>query len=282
MSYTAEICRDNPTCFLFLVDQSGSMAAPFGAESGKTKAQGVADAINRLLQSLIMRCTKGHDVLDRYHVGVVGYGEEVGLGFTGELSGEILQPISRINRHPLRIEQRRKKVDDGAGGLVEQTVKFPVWFEPAARGKTLMCGAIQAAQEVLAAFIGQHANCFPPIVINVTDGKATDGDPEPLAASLRGMTSTDGNVLLFNVHISERGERPLLFPATDDNLPDEYARLLFRMSSVFPREMRVQSTIQEEATLGDGARGFAFNADFASVVRFLEIGTREDFRGARG
>ena len=63
-------------------------SAPFGAESGKTKAQGVADAINRLLQSLIMRCTKGHDVLDRYHIGVVGYGEEIGLGFTGDLAGE--------------------------------------------------------------------------------------------------------------------------------------------------------------------------------------------------
>ena len=183
MSYTAEICRDNPTCFLFLVDQSGSMAAPFGAESGKTKAQGVADAINRLLQSLVMRCTKGHDVLDRYHIGVVGYGEEIGLGFTGDLAGEVLQPISQINEHPLRVEERRKKMDDGAGGLVEQTVKFPVWFEPVARGKTLMCGAIQAAQEVIREFVNQHPNCFPPIVINVTDGKATDGDPEPLAAA---------------------------------------------------------------------------------------------------
>ncbi|MFZ1933163.1 MAG: vWA domain-containing protein [Thermoguttaceae bacterium] len=282
MSYTAEICRDNPTCFLFLVDQSGSMAAPFGAESGKTKAQGVADAINRLLQSLVMRCTKGHDVLDRYHIGVVGYGEEIGLGFTGDLAGEVLQPISQINEHPLRVEERRKKMDDGAGGLVEQTVKFPVWFEPVARGKTLMCGAIQAAQEVIREFVNQHPNCFPPIVINVTDGKATDGDPEPLAAALGGMTSSDGNVLFFNVHISERDERPILFPAGDDNLPDEYARLLFRMSSVFPPEMRKQGTIQEETTLIEGARGFAFNADFASVVRFLEIGTREDFRSPGG
>ena len=59
MPYEAEISRVNPTCFLFLVDQSGSMAEPFGGESGKTKAQGVADAINRLFQTLVSRCRQG-------------------------------------------------------------------------------------------------------------------------------------------------------------------------------------------------------------------------------
>ena len=59
MPYTAEISRVNPTCFLFLVDQSGSMAERFGGESGKTKAQGVADAINRLFETLVTRCSKG-------------------------------------------------------------------------------------------------------------------------------------------------------------------------------------------------------------------------------
>ena len=53
MTYSAEISRVNPTCFLFLIDQSGSMAESWGGESGKTKAQGVADAINRLLQTLV-------------------------------------------------------------------------------------------------------------------------------------------------------------------------------------------------------------------------------------
>ncbi len=49
MAYTAEISRANPTCFLLLVDQSGSMAQGFGGESGKSKAEGVAEAVNRLL-----------------------------------------------------------------------------------------------------------------------------------------------------------------------------------------------------------------------------------------
>ena len=34
MSYTAEISRINPGCFLFLVDQSGSMSGALGGQPG--------------------------------------------------------------------------------------------------------------------------------------------------------------------------------------------------------------------------------------------------------
>jgi hypothetical protein len=55
MPYTAEISRANPSCFLFLIDQSGSMADPFGGGAARRKADGVADAINRLLQNLVIK-----------------------------------------------------------------------------------------------------------------------------------------------------------------------------------------------------------------------------------
>ena len=55
MPYTAEVSRSNPSCFLFLIDQSGSMEDPFGGEAGRTKAEGLADAINRLLRDPFLR-----------------------------------------------------------------------------------------------------------------------------------------------------------------------------------------------------------------------------------
>jgi len=45
MPYSAEISRANPTCLLFLVDQSSSMLEPFGAQPDKQKAEGVAQGI---------------------------------------------------------------------------------------------------------------------------------------------------------------------------------------------------------------------------------------------
>ena len=58
MSYEAEISVENPGCFLFLIDQSGSMADRIAdKKGGKTKAQGVADAINDLLNDLVIKCS---------------------------------------------------------------------------------------------------------------------------------------------------------------------------------------------------------------------------------
>ena len=274
MAYTAEISRASPTCFLLLVDQSGSMAEPFGGEAGKSKAECVAEAVNRLLQTLVARCAKGENILDRYYVGVIGYGGEVRLGFSIDaLAGGVLQPISRIGASPLRIENRIHPVDNGAGGSRDQHIRFPVWFEPRALGKTPMCSALRAARNVLSGFVGQYPGCFPPIIINISDGAVTDGVFEPEALALWSLKSDDGNVLLFNVHLSARGEKPILFPSHNLDLPDDYARRLFSMSSPLPPQMLRQARIRE-TTLTEGARGFAFNADLASVVMFLDIGTR--------
>ncbi len=274
MAYTAEISRTNPTCFLLLVDQSGSMAEPFGADSGKSKAQGVAEAVNRLLQTLVARCAKGEHILDRYHVGVIGYGGEVRLGFPVDgLAGEVLQPVSRIGACPLRIEDRHERIADGAGGWRDRRVKFPVWFEPNAQGKTPMCAALRAGQDVLGGFLRRYPRCFPPVVINVSDGAATDGPFESEALAIWRLASEDGSVLLFNIHISAKGDKPILFPNEDLGLPDDYARRLFSVASRLPAPMLRQAGVLE-ASLAEGARGFAFNADLASVIMFLDVGTR--------
>src|SRR6266436_1197956 len=171
MPYTAEISRTNPSCFLFLIDQSGSMAETFGAQPDKKKAEEVATAINRLLQTLVLRCAKGHEVLNRFHVGVIGYGHTtVGSAFGGALAGQTLVPIAKVAANPLRVELRTKKVDDGSGGLTEQQSKFPVWLDPVANGQTPMCRAFDLAWNSINDFVGQYPDCFPPIVINITDG----------------------------------------------------------------------------------------------------------------
>src|SRR5450755_4489879 len=128
MPYNAELSRTNPTCFLFLIDQSSSMAEPFGAQPEKSKAQGVADAINRLLQNLVLKCAKSDGIRDYFHIGVIGYGADVKPILAGTSSSRYLLPISAIAGAPLRVEQRKRLVNDGSGGLVEQSSRFPIWF----------------------------------------------------------------------------------------------------------------------------------------------------------
>ena len=272
MPYSAEISRVNPSCFLFLIDQSGSMSDPFGGQSGKQKAEGVSDAINRLLQNLVIKCAKSEGVRDYFHVGVIGYGSQVVPALGGALAGRPLVPISEVANSPIRVEQRTKKVDDGAGGLVDQSIKFPIWFEPIAEGTTPMREALELARNTVADFISRTPNCYPPIVVNITDGEA-NRDPEPAAASVRDLASSDGGVLLFNAHISSKAGAAVEFPSGETELADDYARLLFRMSSVLPPTMR-ELARREGFKAEDGARGFVFNADLVGVIRFLDIGTR--------
>jgi hypothetical protein len=280
MPYAAEISRSNPTCFLFLIDQSKSMAGPLGGNAARSKADAVAESINQLLYTLVLRCVWGQKVLDRFHVGVIGYGRQVEGALGGALAGRDMVPVSEVAARPLRVEQRTTQVEDGRGGRVDQVVKVPVWFEPAADGKTPMCDGLERACLLLAGFLAEHPACYPPLVINISDGEASDGDPEIPAGKLKNLSSDDGPVLLFNAHLSSRTETPLEFPDNEEALPDRHARRLFRMSSPLPPAMHSPAR-QAGVAVTARSRGFVFNANLASVVRFLDIGTRVDPKNLR-
>jgi hypothetical protein len=272
MPYSAEISRLNPGCFLILIDQSGSMADA-QASSGVQKAQGASDALNRLLADLVIRCTKQEGVRDYFDVGVIGYGQDVQPALAGALAGRDLVPISEIADLPSRVEERVRRESDGAGGLVDVPTRLPVWLEPVANGGTPMCEALNMARSALNGWIGAHQTCFPPIVINMTDGEATDGDPLSPAQELMGLKTDDGQLLLFNCHISSHKAQPVLYPDSESGLVDDYAKLLFRMSSTLPERIRAIAA-QEEHVITESSRGFVFNADIADLVKFLDIGTR--------
>ena len=271
MSYTAEISRSNPACFLFLIDQSGSMDDPFGASSGR-KADHVADAVNKCLQNLVLRCAKP-EIRDYFHVGVIGYGETVGSAFSGPHQGKDFVPISEIGQSPASIEERTQKISDGAGGLVDQNIKFPTWFKPIANGPTPMCQALKSAESIIVNWLNNHHDSFPPVIINISDGEPTDGNPSPIAEGIKMLSSSDGNVLLFNLHLSSQKAHPIQFPDSAELLPDTHARLLFDMSSVLPENIMLEAQ-NDGCNVTEQSKGFVFNSGIDDVIKFLDIGTR--------
>ena len=273
MPYSAEISRANPSCFVFLIDQSGSMENPLPGAQGLRKADGVADAINRLLQNLVIKCARGEGVRNFYEVAVIGYGEAVDHAFSGPLSGRQLVPLSDIATQPARIEERRRVSGNSNGTKTEHLVKFPIWFEPRAKGVTPMGEAIQSTVDLLTPWIASHRRSYPPIVINISDGAATDTGPVPQARALRNLATDDGEVLFFNCHISDQPTQPVVFPANDAELPDDFARTLFEVTSPLPENLAEQARA-EGMNLAADARGFAFNADLTELIRFLDLGTR--------
>lgn len=245
-----------------------------GGNNGGTKAQGVADAVNSLLQNLVSKCTKSDGIRDYYNVGVIGYGGNgVGPAFGGSLARKDLVPISLVGNSPIRVEQRTRQVSDGRGGVVDRKFNAPIWFEPTCGGGTPMCAALTKAAAVLKPFMAQYPYCFPPIVINISDGESSDGSPDSAAKELTSMKSSDGNVMLFNLHVSSYGNKSIEYPDRDDMLEDEYAKDLFRISSPLTSYMR-KVLSDEGYSITEKSRGFAFNADFVTLIKFLDIGTR--------
>ncbi len=275
MTNTAEISRENPSCFLFLIDQSGSMEDEIsvGSESQQL-ANGVADTINKWLQELSIKCAKSEGVRDYYDVGVLGYGNDVAPGFNGPLAGRDLIPISEIADNPARLEERSKKVPDGAGGIVDQSVRIPVWFEPVAKGGTPMCSAAKQAKRILEAWIADHPDAYPPTVIHITDGESTDGNPTEFLQDLTSLSTSGGNVMLFNIHLSaKQNVEPVSFVDSPDGLPDAYSKMLFETASQLSPSMRSLAKEHGFDTSEDSCC-FVLNGDLVLLVQAIDIGTR--------
>ena len=248
----------------------------------KRKCDAVADVINSLLRNLSLKCARPDGVRDYFYIGVIGYGANVGAAWSGALANRELIPLSELAAAPAKVEERIKKVDDGAGGLVEQKVKFPIWFEPVNNGGTPMCRGLDMAYQWVDAWLKAHPSCFPPTVIHVTDGESTDSSDATEAnrmvadamAKLKSLCSTDGNTLLFNIHLSSNpSAQTVSFPSSSSTLLDEYSRMLFDGASDLTPFM--QSVAKEQGvSASQGSKGFILNADAALLVQALDIGTR--------
>jgi len=272
MSYTKEINRKNPTCFLFAIDQSGSMDETMAG--GSAKFEFVADVLNQTLAEAIVRCTKADGVRDYFDIGVIGCGgERVGSAFGGSLSGQNVNPISEIENNPLRIDERVQDVDTGEGVLDVQLGKIFGLIDAYHDGGTPMRESLATVGEIVANWYDEHPTSYPPTVVHVADGQSTDGDPKNVVDAIKGVSTNDGEALLFNLHVDNEAGDEILFPSSEDELPDEYSKMLFRMSSKFP-ELLVDAAQAMGYQVDGESRFFAYKTGMDFIGHFFEIGTR--------
>jgi uncharacterized protein YegL len=276
MSYQTEISRAKPTCFLFLVDHSSSMNEPvMGTEGNPKKSEFVAEALNRVLQSLVVSASKDLDIRQYFQVGIIGYGSEIQSILPGSNQETHLAWIDEVYQNPLRIEDRIRQEIDMDGNALEITTKFPVWVEPFARGHTPMRQVFEIAYAVLSQWVLDHPDSYPPTVINLTDGQSNDGRVATAAENLRTLSTTDGNVLVLTLHTSSHPyDQPVIFPSSVEEMPDFSSRSMFEMSSPLPDNLRRAAEEILGTELTNHARGIVYNSDIAGIVQGLEIGTR--------
>lgn len=274
MVYQQQWAASTPGCLIMLLDQSGSMGDPFGynqAGSGRRKCDMVATILNGFMNELIVTNTVMRDggipeVRPRADIAVLGYeGTSVGSVLGGNLNKDFIS-LPELQNNPLRIDQRERMEVDDSGNMIRIPVDFPVWVDPKVGGGTPMCAALQRAFDLAHDWAMRHPQNYPPVIINVTDGVATDGDPKDLLPMLNTIGTQDGQALLFNVHITDINNATVTYPASENELPnDKYARLLFTMSSPIPDTSRALLSTLLGRQVDPGARGLIFNGDAASV-----------------
>ena len=286
MPYSADINRANPSCFLFLVIQCMGMGADMPGMPGQVKGQVAADAVNRIVDTLAQRCSQGMEVRDYFHIGILGFTTSGFLGWGGIKNTYALPgtrperpflPISQVVEEA-EMEERRVRENHG-GEIVEVTRRIPVWLRHHSGGLDPMRQMLELMERPLAEWVGQHPTSYPPTVVIVCDGWATDGDPYQAAERLKSLRTNDGNVLLYAVHLSSaEGAVPTVFPSRENGLPSmgeatDDSKMMFRMASVLPETTR-QQAVSLGFSVDDSSRGLILNADAVALAQFLDIGTR--------
>jgi hypothetical protein len=280
--YSARITTKTPSAFVFLLDLSGSMEEKmsFNGEM-TTKSAAVSRLINGLIAELIGHCKRETGYRDYLDIAVIGYGGDQvrSLLPQGATHPVFRKPgeLAHARVDTVRIFRERTLPD---GSKVLTGISGREWIKPQAVGRTPMCGAFQQTYRLLYDWTRRHAaaHCFPPVVINITDGEATDAEDHELlnaAEKIRSLSTADGNVLLMNIYIGRDSGKPaVLFPDSADRLPDSpYARLLFEMSSLMPAIYHEQIAAITGRPEAEGCRGMSYNASMADLAGLLNIGS---------
>ena len=280
-AYTAQITRNTPTAFIFLIDQSVSMqkyTTLYGEEM--PMAEAVARIVNHQLNELVLRCVKGSETRDYYDIAIIGYGENAYSGWKGELEGRDFVKPSELKEHPYKKITTKKETRTRKGVKVVE-VEEVQWIEAeATQGWTRVHHAFEKAKGLLDEWMEKHhdKDCYPPTIINITDGEFNGATKEYVlqqANELKSMFTNDGNVILFNIHISANKAVCVTCPASKDEVSfSSLATTMYEMSSLLP--MRYSDRIADlrgDGTPNNRYTAMSINADMSTLIQLMDIGT---------
>ena len=280
-AYTAQITRNTPTAFIFLIDQSVSMqkyTTLYGEEM--PMAEAVARIVNHQLNELVLRCVRGSGTRDYCDIAIIGYGENAYSGWKGELEGRDFVKPSELKEHPYKKITTKKETRTRKGVKVVE-IEEVQWIEAeATEGWTRVHHAFEKAKGLLDEWMEKHhdKDCYPPTIINITDGEFNGATKEYVlqqANELKSMFTNDGNVILFNIHISANKAVCVTCPASKDEVSfSSLATTMYEMSSLLP--MRYSDRIadlRKDGTPNNRYTAMSINADMSTLIQLMDIGT---------
>lgn len=208
--YTQPASTLTPATIIYLIDISDSMNEPCGTA---TKITIVNMALRSTIKDMVRRSMRDGILQRRYKIAVVAYNNAVQdvLGGIRDLPEVLQNGIPDLN----------------------------------ASGSTDTAAGFAQVESLLNQHIAEAQPCPAPLVCHLTDGLFTTADPTGAVKRIRGLAVRDGAVLLENIYVADGMLRK---PTHDwqqwggvlkpNELADDYARFLFRLSSPLPESYR--------------------------------------------
>ena len=260
-----------PGLLIILLDQSGSMMLPY--EGNESKTVFASKAVNRVIDNIIQKNFDGDAPKNRCFISVIGYSHIVKELCSGWLKD--------LDSNPIRLDEIKQKVPDGAGGIIEINKKMPIWVEPITHdGATNMKGAFELAKDLSAKWMQENPKYPVPVIINISDGVPYYNGLDPkqcmletneVAQSIMQMENEDGNVLIFNAHIEKDGGK-IEYPDNEDSLRSNEAKFLFGISSKIPAAY-IPAAKKHEISINENSRACVFEADGVQLIQLIDFGS---------
>ena len=278
--YTAQITRNTPTAFIFLVDQSVSMKRITTLNGEQMSlAEAVARIVNNQINELVYRCIKTTEVRHYYDIAIIGYGHEVYSGWNGVLAGRDFVSPEELKNNPFKKITVKEEKRTRKGTMIKEIDKVQ-WLEARCDGNwTHVHQAFDKAKALLDQWMQEHhdKDCYPPTIINITDGQFNHATREQIvqqANELKAMFTNDGNVLLWNIHITPNNMEQVLLPIGKNELKgDKYSELLYDMSSLLPTRYNQAISDIRGDSVDSRHVAMATNTDMSTLIQLMDIGT---------
>lgn len=234
---TAQIARNTPTAFIFLVDQSVSMQKKtnlLGEEM--SMAEAAAHIVNRQINELVLRCIKFDDICHYYDIAVIGYGNKAYSGWNGDLEGRGFVSPKELRDHPYKKIITREKQRTRRGIKTKEVEKVQ-WIKAQHDGHlTHLHDAFSLTKELLDEWMKTHHDKdYSLTIINITDERyngVLKNSVHRQVEKIKSMYTNEGCIILFNINILQnKSSEEIVCPIDIKELKkNRYAETLFNMS----------------------------------------------------
>lgn len=257
--------QKTPGHLVFLIDQSTSMNVKDA--NGKTRAEKVVEAVQDAIINCVDMCIAGTSVKNRFFLTIIGYG------------GEPTPTVTTIKEDWAKnlIPDLQALKTNGGTFIPVEALGWTPMAEAFDLAKECLEGWFEACQEKVDD--GSYLGIPAPIIINITDGEPCDGSStakeraEASAKELLSLSGTDGNVTLFNLHISDEGTE-IVFPSDKailNGCPE--GEFLFDLSSDMPDEIAESARQKGIEGVCAGAKCMAVNVKGGTITTLINVGS---------